>query len=234
MANANTVLNQANTIYDFNFSSPGEVVIEASNVEARNIRGSGARRIGLRNGQSFTDSGFRNFEFSFAHIQMSDGATVTRPYFIDGVDVNGQPNVGDGDIMQLFAYEGDIIAPLIDNVLIYGKRRPAGSDAHNEGIQFTGMSGGEVVDPTIRNSTVYGASSAGIQAKHVVGLFTFENNTLSEEFESYHAVIAKPGNSSSSILWRNNTLLDGASVAATNGWSVAAGSNGVGGNVTIS
>ncbi|MEQ8841218.1 MAG: hypothetical protein RIB98_09570 [Acidimicrobiales bacterium] len=233
MADADTVLNQPNTIYDFNFTSPGEVVIEASNVEARNIRGSGARRIGLRNGKSITDSGFRNFEFTFAHVQMSGGATVTRPYFIDGVDVNRQPNVGDGDIMQFFAYEGDIIAPLVDNVIVHGKQRPSGSDAHNDGIQYTGMSGGEVVDPTIRNSTVYGASSAGVQAKHVVGLFTFENNTLSEEFESYHAVIAKPGNSSSSILWRNNTLLDGASVAATGGWSVAAGSTGVGGNVTI-
>ncbi|GJM38800.1 MAG: hypothetical protein DHS20C19_21670 [Acidimicrobiales bacterium] len=233
MANASTVLDQPNTIYDFNFSSPGEVVIEASNVEARNIRGGGARRIGVRNGESFTDSGFRNFEFTFAHIQMSDGATVTRPYFIDGTDVNSQPNVGDGDIMQLFAYEGDIVDPLIDGVTIYGKRRPNGSDAHNDGIQFTGMSGGEVVNPTIRNSTVYGASSAAIQAKHVVGLFTIENTTLSEEFESYHAVIAKPGNSSSQMLWRNNTLLDGASVAATDGWSVHPSSNGTGGNVTI-
>ncbi|MEZ5245311.1 MAG: hypothetical protein R2707_09460 [Acidimicrobiales bacterium] len=233
MANADTVLNQPNTIYDFNFSSPGEVVIMASNVEARNIRGGGARRIGVRNGQSITDSGFRNFEFTFAHVQMSGGATVTRPYFIDGTDVNSQPNIGDGDIMQFFAYEGNIIDPLVDNVTIHGKQRPSGSTAHNDAIQYTGMSGGQVVNPTIRNSTIYGASSAAVQAKHVVGLFTIENTTLSEEFESYHAVIAKPGNASSSMLWRNNTLLDGASVAATDGWTVAAGSNGVGGNVTI-
>lgn len=233
MADASTVLDQPNTIYDFNNGKPGEVVILASNVEARNIRGGGARRIGARNGQSITDSGFRNFEFTFAHVQMSDGATVTRPYFINGTDVNAQPNVGDGDIIQFFAYGGDIIDPLVDNVTVHGKQRPSGSDAHNDGIQYTGMNGGEVVNPTIRNSTILGASSAAVQAKHVVGTFTIENTTLSERFESYHAVIAKPGNSSSSLLWRNNTLLDGASVAATGGWTIAGGSNGTGGDVTI-
>jgi hypothetical protein len=233
MADASTVLDQPNTIYDFGYGKPGEVVILASNVEARNIRGGGARRIGARNGQSITDSGFRDFEFTFAHVQMSDGATVTRPYFIDGTDVNAQPNVGDGDIIQFFAYGGDIIDPLVDNVTVHGKQRPSGSDAHNDGIQYTGMNGGEVVNPTIRNSTILGASSAAVQAKHVVGTFTIENSTLSERYGSYHAVIAKPGNSSSSFLWRNNTLLDGASVAATGGWSLAGGSNGTGGDVTI-
>ena len=219
-ADSSTVLDQPNTIYDFQFSSPGDVQILASNVEARNIRGPGARRIGDLGGLSITDSGFRNFEFTFAHVRMSDGATMTRPYFIDGVDVNSQPNVSDGDILQVFAYEGDIIDPLIDNVTIYGKQRPEGSDAHNDGIQFTGIGGGEVWNPTVRNSHIEGASSAGIQAKHVHGVFTIEGNTLSERFGSYHAVIAKPGDSSSVVLWRNNTMIDGASAAMTGGWGV--------------
>jgi len=225
LADSGTVLDQANTIYDFQFGSPAEVVILASNVEARNIRGVGARRIGARNGVSITDSGFRNFEFTFAHVQMSGGATITRPYFIDGLDVNAQPNIGDGDLIQIFAYEGNIIEPLIDNVTVYGKQRPAGSAAHNDGVQYTGLSGGQVWNPTIRNSTILGASSAAVQAKHVHGVFTIENSTLSERFESFHAVIAKPGDSSSSVLWRNNTLLDGASAAFTDGWSVHSSSD---------
>ncbi|MEM9519800.1 MAG: hypothetical protein AAGA37_10815 [Actinomycetota bacterium] len=224
VADASTVLDQPNTIYDFQFTSPGDVDILASNVEARNIRGPGTRRIGDRSGQSIADSGFRNFEFTFAHVRMDDGATITRPYFIDGVDVNPQPHVADGDIIQFFAYNGDIIDPLVDNVTVYGKQRPAGSVAHNDGIQFTGIGGGEVWNPTIRNSRIEGASSAAIQAKHVHGVFTIEGNVLSERFGSFHAVIAKPGDGSSSVLWRDNTMVEGSSAAMTGGWGVAPGS----------
>lgn len=230
LADATTVLDQPNTIYDFDYTSPGEVVIQASNVEARNIRGPGARRIGVRDGRSIRDSGFRDFEFTFAHVQNSGGATVTRPYFVDGLDVNPQPHVGNGDIIQVFAYEGDIVDPLIDNVTVYGKRRPTGSPAHNDAIQFTGILGGEVWNPTVRNSTIEGASSAGIQAKHVRGVFTIEGNTLSERFESFHAVIAKPGDDQARVLWRNNRLLDGASAAFTGGWQSDRDSDG---SVTI-
>lgn len=218
-ADGDTVLDQPNTIYDFQGGSPGEVVILASNVEARNIRGGGARRIGARDGRSITDSGFRDFEFTFAHVQMANGATVTRPYFVDGTDVNAQPHTGEGDIIQIFAYEGDIIDPLIDNVVVYGKRRPSGSPSHNDGIQFTGILGGEVWNPTVRNSTVEGAASAGIQAKHVHGVFTIEGNRLSERYGSFHAVIAKPGDGDALMLWRDNTLVDGASAALTDGWN---------------
>ena len=215
----NTRINQANTIYDFEGRNAADVSIEASNVEVRNLRGPGARRIGARNGKTISDSGFRDFDLTFANILMSDGADIIRPYFINGTDVNTQPNIGDGDIMQFFAYQGgDIVEPLVEGVVLYGKQRPSGSIAHNDTIQYTAISGGRVLDPIIRNSTLLGASSAAVQIKHVHGTITIENSTLSERFESFHAVIASEPRTNSTIRWINNTLLNGSSASFTNGW----------------
>lgn len=227
------VLDRADTVYDFGFSAPGDVIIAASNVEARNISGPGLRRIDASTGD-ITDSGFRDAEFTFAHIRMRGGTRVIRPYFIGLTDVNPQPHVSDGDIIQIFAYEGDIVAPLLERVVVYGKRRPPGSDAHNDGVQFTGIRGGRVLDPVIRDSTILGASSSAVQAKEVYGTFTIEGSTLAERFESYHAVIAKPGAPGTLFVWRDDVLLDGSSVAATGGWRPGPGSDPPGGNVTIS
>ena len=219
-ADGDTVLDQPNTIYDFQFGSPGEVVIRASNVEARNIRGPGARRIGVTGGTSITDSGFRNFEFTYAHVQLSDGATVTRPYFIDGWDVNPQPHIGEGDIIQFFAYQGDIIEPLVENVTIYGKRLPPNSDAHNDALQFEGIQGGVVISPTVRNNHIEGASNAAIQIGHTGGTLRIEGNTMSQRWESYYAVNAGDNGPSPVILWRNNTMLNGAQHIFRSGYSL--------------
>ena len=219
-ADESTVLDQPNTIYDFQFQTPGEVVIRASNVEARNIRGPGARRIGVTGGTSITDSGFRNFEFTFAHVQLSKGATVTRPYFIDGWDVNPQPHVADGDIVQFFAYQGDIIEPLIQNVTIYGKKLPEGSDAHNDALQFEGIQGGIIWSPTIRDNRIEGASNAAIQIGSTGGTVTIEGNTMSQRWESYYAVNAGDNCPSPVILWRNNTMLNGAQHIFRSGYSL--------------
>ncbi|RME29124.1 MAG: hypothetical protein D6798_00765 [Deltaproteobacteria bacterium] len=227
------VLDQPGTIYDFAFSRPGDVIIAASGIEARNIRGPGLRRIDASAGD-ISDAGFRNAEFTFAHIRMRGGSRVIRPYFVEMTDVNPQPNVGDGDIVQIFAYEGDIVEPLIERVVVRGKQRPAGSSAHNDAIQFTGIAGGRVLDPTIRDSTVLGASSAAVQAKEVYGTFTIEGTTLTERYGSYHAVIAKPGGGSAVMLWRGNTLLDASSVAATGGWRLDPRSDALPDGVVIS
>jgi len=233
MADSSTVLDQPDTIYDFGFGSPGDVVILASGVEARNIRGPGLRRIGERNGQDITDSGFRNFEFTFAHIHMSARTTVTRPYFVNGTDVSAQPSVGDGDIMQIFAYGGDIVEPLVENVTAFGKQRQPGSKAHNDTLQFAGIQGGHIVDPTVRNCNLEGASNAAIQVGDVVGTMTIEGCVLSERFESWHAVNATRPEPGAVILWRDNTLKDGSSAAFLNGWTADPASNGLTGNITV-
>lgn len=227
VADANTVLDQPNTIYDFNNSSPGDVTIAASNVEARNIRGGGKRHIGVRNGQDIVDSGFRDFQFTFANVQIGGGGHAYRPYFINGTDVNGQPNVGDGDIMQMLAYEGDIHDPLVDNVTIYGKERPAGSDAHNDGLQIEGLSGNKVWNPTVRNSHIEGASNVAILIQNTGGLVTIENNSLSERFGGYFAVNGIASGLNPTILFRNNTLLNGSSATFNGGWTLHSSSNGL-------
>jgi len=232
-ADASTVLDQPDTIYDFGFGSPGNVVILASNVEARNIKGPGKRQIGERNGASITDSGFRNFEFTFANVAMSAGTTFTRPYFINGTDVNPQPNVGDNDLVQIFAYGGDIIDPLLDQMTIYGKQRPPGSVAHNDGLQLTGLNGGRVVNPTVRNSTILGGSNAAIQVGLIYGQLTIEGSTLEERFGGWHAVNATTPTPGVAVLWRNNTLLNGSSAAFLGGWSINPSSNGITDTVTI-
>lgn len=209
---------QNNTIYDFGGNNAPTIFITAtSNTEVRNVVGAGLRHIGDRDGLVRTNIGFRDCEGTFFNVR-HDGDDVFDPFFIGCVDVNPQPHVADGDIMQVFAYNADIHRPLVEGCVIYGKERPSGSTAHNDGLQFTGI-GGVVYDPTVRGNTILGASSAGIQAKIVFGLFTIENNTLSERFESFHAVIAKPGVAGqATMLWRNNTMIDGASAAITDGW----------------
>lgn len=221
-----TIINQPSTIYDFEGRTAGEVEILASNVEVRNLKGGGARRIGDRSKNvTITDSGFRNFEFTFINLR-SDGGDIVRPYFINGKDVNSQPNTGDGDIIQLWSTAGeDIIEPLLDNITAYGKQRPSGSKAHNDTVQYTAIGGGKVVSPTIRNSTLEGASSASVQIKHVSGTFTFENNTLSERYGSFHAVIGSDdAGLKPKLNWKNNTMKNDASAVFQYGWSYATGS----------
>lgn len=219
LAWADTALDQSDVIYDFEGRGAVDVTITAvANTTVRNIGGPGSRRVGDRDGVARSNIGFEDCEGTFFHMQHDGGATLVDPFFVRCHDVNPQPNVDDGDVMQCFAYQGDIVRPLFGGCKAFGKQRPQGSGAHNDALQFTGIEGGRVIDPIVRDCLVEGASSAAIQAKHVHGLFTIEGCILSERFGAYHAVIAKPGDPTAQVLWRNNVLKDGASAALTGGW----------------
>lgn len=209
---ADTALDQSDVIYDFEGRSAADTKITAlANTTVRNIVGAGSRRIGDRDGDVRSSIGFEDCEGTFFHMQHSGGAVLVDPFFVRCVDVNPQPHVGDGDIFQCFAYQGDIVRPVFDSCGGYGKERPSGSGAHNDTLQFTGIAAGRVVDPTVRNCSFDGASSACIQVARVFGVMTIEDCTLSERFGSHHAVIATKPEAGAEIRWRNNILLDGAS-----------------------
>ncbi len=215
------VLDQPNTIYDFGFVPAfRDITIAADGVEARNIRGPGPRQIGVQDGVTRSNLGFRDVEGTSASFQHRNGADLIEPFLIGFVDVNDQPHDADGDIIQVFAFEGGrIVRPLVEDCVAFGKRRPKGSSAHNDTLQITGIAGGSVVDPTIRGCRLEGASSAALQLAMIEGTLTIEDCVLSERFGSFHAVIAKKV-SSARVLWRNNTMVDGASAVFKTGWSL--------------
>jgi hypothetical protein len=225
------VLNRPNTVYDFgNVSAGRDITIAASNVEARNIRGGGARRVGLRDGRNYSDSGFRNFEFTYFTTQNGGGGDIVRPYFVNGTDVNPDNTVGVGSPVHIYAYEGDIYDPVIDNVTVRGWiADPNAPDPHNDAIHFTGIGGGRVFNPTIRNSTVYSGSALGVLARHTYGTLTLEGSSFLARYGAYYAVMgdARDVSSTVQVLWRNNNLLSGSSAVFVSGYATAGGSCGL-------
>lgn len=217
------ILNKPNTVYDFgNVSAGRDITIAASNVEARNIRGTGARRVGQRDGRDYADSGFRDFEFTYLQTQNGGGGRLIRPYFVDGTDVNPPDYEGEGSPVHIYAYEGDVISPLIDGVTAAGWRLPEGSSAHNDGIHITGIGGGGVYDPVIRNSTVASGAAIGLLMRNVYGLVTIEGSTFSARFGALHAVLGDGEDTEAlvGILWRDNTLVGGATASFLAGYEL--------------
>ena len=215
------VLDQPDTIYDFgDVVAERDITIAASNTEARNIRGSGARRIGQRDGNDYVDSGFRDFEFTYMQTQNGGGGKLIRPYFIDGTDINEDDRVAEGSPVHIYAYEGDIIEPLLEGITVRGWLVPEGSEAHNDAIHLTGITGGRVYDPTIRDSSVTSGAAIGLLTRHTYGLVTIEGSTFEGRYGSFHAVL---GNSEDveemvTILWRDNTLVGSSTASFINGY----------------
>jgi hypothetical protein len=241
------VLDQANTIYDFgNVSAGRDITIAASNVEARNIRGTGARRIGLRDGRDYVDSGFRDFEFTYIQTQNGGGGKLIRPYFVRGTDVNPTDKVADtGSPVHIYAYAGDVIDPLLDGIEVRGWAKDPNSTvaAHNDAIQFTGINGGRVYNPTLRNVNVKSGAAHGVLMRHVWGTVTVENSIFQRRFGAFFAFFGNAEDVSDTVVvvWRNNTLPDDApgsnAAAFRNGWSVDPSSDmslGAGGIVVLS
>jgi S-layer homology domain len=226
------VLDEPDTVYDFkNVAAGRDITIAADRVEARNIRGTGARRIGRRDGNDYVDSGFRNFEFTYISTENGDGGDIIRPYFVNGVDMNPDNNVGSGSPAHIYAYEGDIIEPLLDGMLIRGWiADPNASDPHNDGVQITGISGGRVFDPTIRNSTIYSGSAFAVLARHTYGRFTIEGSTFFRRYTAFFAVMGDARDVSPvvEILWRNNDL-NGSDAIFRSGYEFVSGSCGLSG-----
>jgi hypothetical protein len=239
------VLDQANTIYDFgNVVAGRDITIAASNVEARNIRGTGARRVGLRDGRDYVDSGFRDFEFTYVATENGDGGEIVRPYFIGGTDVNPDGRAGVGSPVHIYAYGGDVIEPLIEDFVVRGwKIDSSNPDPHNDAIQFTGIDGGRVYNPTLRNVDVKTGAAHGVLMRHVWGTVTVEDSIFLRRYGAFLAFFGNAEDVSDTVVvvWRNNTLpgdAPGSSVAAfRNGWSVDPSSDmslGAGGIVVLS
>lgn len=217
------VLDQPDTIYDFGgVAASRDITIAASNTEARHIRGPGARRIGQRDSVDYFDSGFRDFDFTYMQTQNGGGGRLVRPYFIDGTDINDDGRVADGSPVHIYAYEGDVIEPLLEGMTVRGWVVPEDSEAHNDAIHFTGINGGRVFDPTVRDSSVTSGSAIGLLARHTYGLVTIEGSTFEARYGSYHAVL---GNSEDveelvTILWRDNTLVRASTASFLNGYEL--------------
>ena len=227
------VLDQANTIYDFgNVSAGRDITIAASNVEARNIRGSGARRVGQRDGRDYVDSGFRNFEFTYVATENGSGGKIVRPYFIGGTDVNPDGRIGVGSPVHIYAYGGDVVDPLLQDFVARGwKLDNSNPDPHNDAIHFTGINGGKVHNPTLRNVDVMTGAAHGVLMRHVWGTVTVEDSTFQRRYGAYFAFFGNAEDVSATVevIWRNNTLPDdapGSSAAAfRNGWTVNSSSD---------
>lgn len=214
------VLEVPNRIYDFGgVVADRDITIAASFVEARNIRGPGARRIGERDGEDYIDSGFRDFEFTYMQTQNGGGGELIRPYFIDGVDINPDGREGEGSPAHIYAYQGDIVEPLIENVTVRGWRVPDGSQAHNDAIHFTGIEGGVVRDPTLRNSSVKTGSALGVLLRHTHGLVTIEGSTFETRYTAFHAVLANGEgvDEVTTVLWTDNDLVRASTATLING-----------------
>jgi hypothetical protein len=222
------VLDEPNTIYDFgNVPASRDITIAASNVEARNIRGSGARRIGLRDGRDYVDSGFRDFEFTYAATENGGGGELIRPYFVGGIDVNPDGKLGVGSPVHIYAYGGDVIDPLIEDFEVRGWKIDTGNpDPHNDAIQFTGIDGGRVYNPTLREVDVKTGAAHGVLMRNVWGTVTVEDSIFQRRYGAFLAFFGNAEDVSDDVVvvWRNNSLpgdAPGASTAAfRNGWSV--------------
>jgi len=225
------VLDEPNTVYDFkNVSANRDITIAASNVEARNIRGTGARRVGQRDGDDYVDSGFRNFEFTYIATENGDGGKIIRPYFVGGNDKNPVDRVGSGSPVHIYAYEGDVISPTLDDMVVRGwKADPNASDPHNDGVHFTGISGGRVFDPTIRNSDMLSGSAFAVLARHTYGRFTIEGSSFESRFGAFFAVMgdARDVSPTVELLWRSNELPNSSDAVFRSGYRLVAGSCGL-------
>jgi hypothetical protein len=217
------ILDTPDTVYDFGgVDAARDITIGASNVEARNIRGTGARRIGQRDGRDYVDSGFRDFEFTYLQTQNGGGGRIIRPYFVDGTDVNPDGYSGEGSPAHIYAYEGDVVAPLIDGVIVRGWDLPDGSEAHNDGIHITGIDGGRVFDPVIRNSNVLSGAAIGLLMRNVYGVVTIEGSSFEARYGALHAVLGDGEDTEAlvGILWRDNTLVGGATASFVAGYEL--------------
>jgi hypothetical protein len=222
------ILDQPNTIYDFgNVAAARDITVAANNTEARNIRGTGARRIGLRDGRNYTDAGFRNFEFTYAQTQNGGGGKLIRPYFVNGTDANPAGTVGVGSPIHIYAYEGDVVDPLLQNITVRGWiADPSNPDPHNDSVHFTGISGGRVYNPTIRQMTSFSGAAHGVLMRHVWGRVTVEDSTFHRRYGAYFGFFGNGEDVSATVelLWRRNSLPDNApgsaAAAFLDGWSV--------------
>lgn len=215
LAGPGVKLNEPNTIYDFEGrDAGGDLEIQASYVEVRNVTGMGIRRIGTReNTDEMFGSGFYRCEGSFFHVRQN-GHDLHDPFFIWCTDVNPQPNTGDGDIMQILAYKNDIYRPLVSSFKAYGKQRPAGSSAHNDTIQIEGIVGGTVFDPTVEDCELEGASNVALLIQNFRGVATVRQNRLTKRFGGHNFGLTVI--SGGQLLLDGNDFVDGSGVNMKN------------------
>ena len=173
------------------------------------------------------DSGFRNFEFTYVQTQNGGGGELLRPYWIGGTDVNPVGRqVDTGSPVHIYAYHGDVIEPLIQDFVVRGWNKTGATSAHNDAIQFTGLGGGKVWNPTLRNVDVTSGAAHGVLMRHVWGVVTVEDSTFQRAYGAYFAFFgnAEDVSQTNTVLWRRNTLPDdqpGSHAAAfRNGWDV--------------
>lgn len=206
-------LTTADRIYDFGgaaYSAARDIRIHANNVEARNIRGTGSRRVG----RGTTDSGFRDAQYTYCQIDSAFGSgDTTRPYWVDCfmLDYPGTRFTYSWSPVQLYAYHGNIIEPLFRNFTVYGYDvDPSGVDPHCDSMHLTSASGSNfgVVSPTFDNVDSYSGGSLGVLYRHTSGTVTVKNSTFRRRFGAGNAfqLNADDVPTTVTLLWQNNTL----------------------------
>lgn len=194
------VLPRSNVIYDFGDRSAGrDITITGDNTEARNIKGSGARRVNAN------DSGFYDFEFSYAQV-ITNGVDRTRPYFMSGLDVG--PDLGDSTPIHCYAYRANIYDPHFESLTITGAQLPPGSLGHNDAIHISNAGGGpyHVYRPTLINCSIKSGAAHGLLTRYVKEQITVIGCDFERIGTAHWAAFINNGDVAEdlTLLWQNN------------------------------